>query len=217
MSYANRKQLEQNRTLSIIFSAVITFVIGFALISGLASSFVKKAAADLKTFDVEQEPPPPEEPPPPPDNTPPPPMVSAPPPLVRFETPPLQIQTTPQIQPPMPPTVIAAPPAPPAPPPPRLTQPKSLSGSLQGLIRNDDYPESAIQGDEQGTTVVSLTVGPNGRVTGCSVTSSSGSRALDSTTCRILTSRARFSPAQDSSGNPTTSTTRGVIKWVLAG
>ena len=41
-------------------------------------------------------------------------------------------------------------------------------------------------------------------MTDCSVTSSSGSSALDQATCRILRSRARFTPARDSSGNPTT-------------
>ena len=202
MSYANRKQLEQNRTLSIIFSALITFAIGFALISGLASSFVKKAAEDLKTFDVEQEPPPPEEPPPPPDTLPPPPMVSAPPPLVRFDSPPLQIQTTPQIQPPMPPTPIAAPPAPPAPPVPRVSQAARAKGNLATLIRNEDYPDSAIEQGVTGTARARLEVGANGRVTGCTITQSTGNAALDRTVCRVLQSRGRFDPAKDQTGNP---------------
>ncbi|MCY7270950.1 MAG: energy transducer TonB [Sphingomonas bacterium] len=86
---------------------------------------------------------------------------------------------------------------------------------MQGLIRNDDYPDAAIQNEEQGSVTVSLTVGPNGRIAGCSVASSSGSRSLDSTTCRILTSRARFTPAQDNTGATTSATVRQVIKWVL--
>ena len=65
-------------------------------------------------------------------------------------------------------------------------------------------------------TVV-LTIGTNGRVSGCSVSSSSGSKALDSATCRALSARAKFTPAQDETGNPTTSTYRQTIKWVLAG
>jgi protein TonB len=50
-------------------------------------------------------------------------------------------------------------------------------------------------------------------VTNCSVTSSSGSSALDAATCRLLTSRARFTPARDSSGNPTTDTVSARIVW----
>ena len=218
MSYANRKQLEQNRTLSIIFSAAITFIIGFALISGLASSFVKKAAADLKTFDVEQEPPPPEEPPPPPDKMPPPPEISSPPVNVRLQLQsPMTVPQTPLTPSPPTQTYIPAPPAPPAPPPPRITPPTSASGDLQGLISNDDYPPSAIDANQQGATAVVLTIGTNGRVSDCSIASSSGSRALDSTTCRILKAKAKFTPAHDSTGNPTTGTFRKTIRWVLAG
>jgi len=125
----------------------------------------------------------------------------------------MQAPQTPMV--PQPPTVIAAPPAPPAPPAPRVSQPRSVSGNLQGLIRDDDYPESAIQNEEQGSVTVSLSVGPNGRVSGCTVASSSGSRSLDSTTCRVLSSRARFTPAQDSNGTATSATVRQVIKWVL--
>ena len=221
MSYANRKQLSSNRTVPIIMSALITGLMGYALVSGLAYSVVKQAAEDLKTFDVEDEPPPPpEEPPPPPEeNTaPPPPQVSAPPPLVRFDTPAPQIQTTPVIQPPAPPTLTArpAPPAPPAPPPPpRVSQAARATGSLPGLFSTDDYPQSALRNEEQGSTSVSLTIGANGRVSGCSVTWSSGSSSLDSTTCSILTRRARFTPAKDQAGNPIGDTTRTTVRWVL--
>jgi protein TonB len=52
-------------------------------------------------------------------------------------------------------------------------------------------------------------------VTGCTVTSSSGSATLDAATCNILRRRARFTPATDSSGNPTTDTASTRIRWVL--
>ncbi|QIK79497.1 TonB family protein [Sphingomonas piscis] len=223
MSYANRKQMSSNRTAAIIVVALIHAVLGYALVTGLAYNVVKKAAEDLKTFDVEEEPPPPEEEPPPPEETPqetPPPPVAAPPPLVRTPVQESPVQATPNPPPvvPITPRATPAPPAPPAPPPPpRQLQPKSVVGNLQGLIRDTDYPESAIDRDEQGTVTVSLTVGPNGRVSGCSVAASSGSRTLDSTTCRILQSRARFTPAQDSSGNPTSGTVSQRITWRLAG
>jgi protein TonB len=217
MSYAQKKQISANRTPAIIIVALIHVGLGYALVTGLAYNVAKKAMEDLKTFDVTEEPPPPEEKPPPPEktDTPPPPQIVAPPPLVRTN------QTAPPIvvTPVAPPPVITprAPPAPPAPPAVRTVPPKSVSGNLQGLIREDDYPPSALDREEQGVVAVSLQVGTNGRVSGCSVTSSSGSRTLDSTTCRILTSRAKFSPARDSTGNPTTGTTSARIRWQIAG
>lgn len=222
MSYAQRKEMSSNRTVSIVIVALIHVLLGYFIVTGLAYNVVKKAAEDLKTFDVEEEPPPPpEEPPPPPpeDSLPPPPEISSPPPLNRIPMEsPMQVPQTPMVAQPPTPTYVPAPPAPPAPPPPpRVSQPKSASGNLQGLIRNDDYPQAAIDADQQGSVTVVLQVGANGRVAGCSVASSSGSRALDSTTCRILTSRARFTPAQDSSGAATSGSVRQVIKWVLAG
>jgi protein TonB len=211
-----------NRTGAIIVVALIHILLGYALVSGLAMSVAKKAVEDLKTFDVEEEPPPPEEEPPPPEktpNVPPPPQVAAPPPLVRTPVQESPVQATPN-PPPFVPTPVArpAPPAPPAPPPPvQRTEPKSATGSLQGLFRPDDYPESAAERGDTGTTRVSLTIGTTGRVTNCQVVSGSGSRALDDATCRVIRSRARFTPAMDSSGNPTTGNYSQSITWRLEG
>jgi protein TonB len=137
-----------------------------------------------------------------------------PPPLVQMNAPPPPITTvtTPNIPPVAPPVI--APPRPPTPPAPRQSEPKSLVGSLQGLIQTEDYPPSALDNNEQGTVSVTLTVGPSGRVTGCSP--SGGPSSLQSVTCRLLTARARFSPAQDGSGNPISSTTSARITWRIA-
>lgn len=219
MSYANRKQMSSNRTAAIIIVALIHVALGYALVSGLAYNVVKKAAEDLKTFDVEDEPPPPpEEPPPPPEQSevPPPPQVVAPPPIVRTNLAPPPVVSTPVAPPPViTETARPAPPAPPAPPPPRVSQAAKAKGNLPSLFSNDDYPQSAIRNEEQGTTAVRLTIGTDGRVTGCDITSSSGSSALDSTTCSILRRRARFTPAKDQAGNPIVDTTTTRIRWQL--
>jgi protein TonB len=219
MSYAERKQMSSNRTAALVVVGLIHLILGYVLVTGLALNVMKEAVEDLKTFDVEEEPPPPEEEPPPPENqpqTPPPPQVAAPPPLVRTPMQVPTIQATPN-PPPFVPTPVyrPAPPAPPAPPPVRRVEPQSVSGNLQGLFRESDYPSSALDNEEQGTVSVSLNIGPNGRVSNCSVTGSSGSRTLDSATCRVLTSRAKFTPARDSSGNPTSGTFRQRITWRL--
>ena len=219
MSYAERKQMSSNRTAALVVVGLIHLILGYVLVTGLALNVMKEAVEDLKTFDVEEEPPPPEEEPPPPENqpqTPPPPQVAAPPPLVRTPMQVPTIQATPN-PPPFVPTPVyrPAPPAPPAPPPVRRVEPQSVSGNLQGLFRESDYPSSALDNEEQGTVSVSLNIGPNGRVSNCSVTGSSGSRTLDSATCRVLSSRAKFTPARDSSGNPTSGTFRQRITWRL--
>src|SRR3546814_4122687 len=80
---------------------------------------------------------------------------------------------------------------------------------------NADYPSSALRNEEEGTTGFRVTVGTNGRVTDCSVTSSSGSSTLDEATCRLITRRARFTPAEDSNGNPITDTYSNRIRWQI--
>ena len=220
MSYAQRKELTGNRTMSIIFTAIVVGGLMYAIITGLAYNVIKKTAENLKVIDVEEQPPPPEEPPPPPKDMPdvPPPPVT-PPPLVRMNTPPppIQVVESPVI-PPIP-QVVAAPPAPPAPPPPRKVQSaQSAKGDLRTLFSADDYPASALSAGAEGTVRASLTIGPDGRVASCNVTQSSGNGSLDSATCNILRRRAKFTPAKDSNGQPVSDTiTTPPIRWQLEG
>ncbi|HWH17872.1 MAG TPA: energy transducer TonB [Allosphingosinicella sp.] len=72
-----------------------------------------------------------------------------------------------------------------------------------------------MRAEEQGSATFRLTIDPSGRVSGCDITSSTGSSALDSATCRVLRSRARFTPARDTEGNPTSDTYTGRITWRL--
>lgn len=214
MSYAQRKQMSSNRIVAIIFVALLHVGLGYALVTGLAYNVAKKAMEDLKTFDVEDEPPPPpDEPPPPPEQIPdqPPPIV-APPPIVRTNTAPPPMIVTPVAPPPQ---ITVAPPRPPAPPPPRVVEPARARANLASYVSNDDYPDSAIRNEESGTTGFRLDVGPDGRVSNCTVTASSGSSSLDSTTCRLMRSRARFTPATNSSGAKVSDSVSGRIRWVL--
>jgi periplasmic protein TonB len=218
MSYVDQG-MTRGRVYAIIAVAVLHALLAYAVVTGLAYNFMKKAAEDLKTFDVQEEPPPPPEPPPPeqPHVQTPPPIVS-PPPLVRTNITPPPIMAVPAA-PPMPPTLTAppAPPLPPAPPPapPRRVEPAHARANLASYISDSDYPASAIRAEQQGTTGFRLEVGTDGRVTSCQITSSSGSSALDDATCRIMRSRARFTPARDDRGNPTTDSVSQRIRWVL--
>ena len=214
MSYASRKEMGSNRTAAIIIVALIHVALGYALISGLGYNVIKKAAEDLKTFNVDEPPPPPEKPPPPPpkDNTPPPP-VTAPPAIVRMAPIQAPIIAAPPI--PQPQAPIITPPAPPPPPAPRRVQPAQARGNLNALFSTDDYPPRALAAEEQGTVRVRLTIGTDGRVTDCQVTSSSGSQALDTATCSIIRRRAKYSPAKDETGQATTGSDSASIRWVV--
>ena len=219
MSYSQKKEISGNRTLAITFVVLIQFALGYAIVTGLAYNVIKKAAQHLKTFDVEEAPPPPEEPPPPPKDMPdvPPPPVT-PPPLVRVTTTPPPIQVVEAMPPPIPP-VVTPPPAPPPPPPPRKVQSaQSAKGDLRTLFSADDYPASAQSAGAEGTAQATLTIGPDGRVVGCNLSRSTGNSSLDSATCNILRRRAKFTPARDSNGQPTTDTvTTPPIVWRLEG
>jgi periplasmic protein TonB len=201
---------------AIIIVAILHAFLGYAFVTGLAYNVTKKVLQDLKTFDVEEPPPPPDEPPPPPPDVPvPPPPVTAPPRVLDL---PQMPSTAPPAPPPPPAQPAPTPPPPPAPPPPppppaKKVEPARAKANLGSLISNDDYPASALRAEEEGVTGFRLSVGPNGRVTNCSVTSSSGSSALDAATCRLLTSRARFTPAKDSNGQATSDTVSARIVW----
>jgi protein TonB len=222
MSYAQRKELSGNRGLAIFFTVVVVGSLLYAIITGLAYDVVKKAAENLKVIDVEQQPPPPEQPPPPPKDMPkvPPPPVT-PPPLVQTNiAPPPTIQTVvaPPTPPVVPPTIVAPPPPPPPPPPHKTVSAQSARGDLRSLFSGDDYPESARDANATGTARASLTISPTGQVVGCTITQSTGNSALDSATCNILRRRAKFTPARDSNGNPTTDTVETPpITWQLEG
>jgi len=174
----------------------------------------------------EEPPPPPEEPPPPPDqNTPPPPQIVAPPSIIQAPIQSPIINTTPVVQP----TIITpraeAPTTKSCPGgmtvaiaqacPPVVSKAAKAKANLNSLFSTDDYPQSAIRNEEQGTTAVRLSVGTDGRVTDCSITASSGSTALDNATCNIIRRRARYTPAQDQAGNPVGGSDTARIRWEL--
>jgi protein TonB len=216
MSYVDQG-MTRGRVYAIIGVAILHALLAYAVVTGLAYNFMKKAAEDLKTFDVQEEPPPPPEPPPPEQPQVQPPPIVTPPPLVQMNTPPPPVTTVTNAPPPViTQTAPPAPPLPPAPPPPpRTVEPARARANLASYVSDADYPASAIRAEQQGTTGFRLTVGTDGRVTGCDVTSSSGSPALDQATCRIMRSRARFTPARDDHGNPTTDSVSSRIRWVL--
>jgi TonB family protein len=112
---------------------------------------------------------------------------------------------------------IAAPPAPAAPPGAGVAVRAVPHANLTVYFRSTDYPGDALQQNRQGDVRFALDIGVNGRVTDCRITVSSGTPSLDSATCRIIRSRARFTPARDAAGNPVPDTIASHIGWWLDG
>lgn len=80
---------------------------------------------------------------------------------------------------------------------------------LRGDIWGSDYPRAT------GTVFLRFVVAPNGRVSECSVTRSSGNPDLDATTCRLIKRRFRYRPARDARGNAIAEVVRGEHVWEL--
>lgn len=93
--------------------------------------------------------------------------------------------------------------APVKPPAPWIEHAAKAKGDVRQLFTADDYPTAAVRRDETGNVRARLAIGADGRVAGCRIVESSGSATLDQATCRILKSRARFTPAKDSNGRLT--------------
>lgn len=217
MAYADQEGMSTNRLVSIIIVILLHAFLGYALVTGLAYDAVKSIKEKMTVVDVkEEEPPEEEEPPPEPEKQIEPPVVS-PPPLVRTVTPPPQI-TTVQNPPPAAPIVpTAAPPAPPPPPPPAPTGPTSGAqpkGNPGNWANTNDYPSRALQQEREGTTGFRVTVGTDGRVIDCQITSSSGHPDLDAATCTNVKRRARFAPALQN-GQPVQGSYSNRVRWQI--
>lgn len=82
-------------------------------------------------------------------------------------------------------------------------------------VSRNDYPTQAIREGWTGVTRFRLSIGADGRVTGCDVIASSGHDLLDQIACTRVTSRARFTPARDETGAPSPATFQSSIRWQL--
>lgn len=73
---------------------------------------------------------------------------------------------------------------------------------IRGHIRDSDFPRDAGRDGIGRAIVLSFTVEPNGRATGCRVLESSGDARLDEATCRAIERRYRYAPSRDGEGKP---------------
>ncbi|MHA7819071.1 MAG: TonB family protein [Erythrobacter sp.] len=91
----------------------------------------------------------------------------------------------------------------------------SPKGNPGGWITTNDYRPSWINRGYTGVANFALLIDARGRVSGCSITGSTGYSALDEATCRLLERRARFEPAKDSSGNNVAGSYRSSVRWTI--
>ena len=206
MSYADQ-QMSGNRITALIIVALIHLALGYALVTGLAYEGFKQVMKKVQAVDIKEDKPKPPPPPPPPKNAPPPPPIVAPPPPINVAPPAAPVVETVAKAPAyVAPVVKAAPSFTPKPPKPRNDQ--------STWVTTDDYPPRALREMRGGATGFRLSVDATGRVTGCEVTSSSGSADLDQAACSYATRRAKFAPATDENGQPTASTFSSRVRWV---
>ena len=202
MSYADQ-QMSGNRLTALIVVALIHLALGYALVTGLAYEGFKQIVKKVQAVDIKEDKVKPPPPPPPPKNAPPPPQIVAPPPPINVAPPAAPVV-------PQAPAFVAPVQHAPAFQP---RGPKAKNNSAD-WVTTDDYPPRALREMRGGVTGFRLTVDATGRVTGCEVTSSSGSADLDQATCSYASRRARFAPATDENGQPTSGSYPSRVRWV---
>jgi protein TonB len=87
---------------------------------------------------------------------------------------------------------------------------------IAGDIFPSDYPKHLGNAGIGGRVSVTFTVETNGRVTGCSITRSSGIPELDALTCRLMEQRFVFRPSTDRYGRPIRDEVDWDHDWIAA-
>lgn len=88
-------------------------------------------------------------------------------------------------------------------------------GDPRKWLRPDDYPSTAAIDESEGSVSFQLRIAPDGRVSECSVTISSGVDTLDDTACNLITVRAVFDPARDRKGKPIWGSYSSRVVWKM--
>ncbi len=214
MAYADQG-MSRGKMIGLGVAVFVHILLGYAFISGLALKAIKHVVEPMKTVNVKEvEKPPEEPPPPPPKDVEIPPFVPPPEVTVASEAPPTITTQSVQAPPPQPAYVPPAPPAPVAPPAPTgPTSPATAIGSST-TVSEDDYPPASLRAEEQGRTVITVSINTQGRVDGCTVTTPSGFPKLDEKSCQIAQRRFRFKPALQN-GTPVASSKVMPIRWQI--
>jgi periplasmic protein TonB len=221
MSYTDTPQ-GQNRGATIATVAVIHVALGYALISGFGATVITEVGKTIKTTfipkveTIKLDPLPPMEAEPSPA-----PKAAAPEPRLTLDRP-SSIDTA-VLDVPLEPSVFAGigdiplPPLPQPPAPKPAYEPKAAvpRGDPGAWVTTDDYPSRELRMGHEGLTRFRLDIGADGRVTGCTVTASSGYPGLDEAACIFVSRRARFDAATGADGAKTAGRYENAIRWQI--
>lgn len=89
------------------------------------------------------------------------------------------------------------------------------TGDAAAWFTTDDYPAEALRAGAEGMVAIKYDIDATGKVSFCTVTQTSGSAALDETSCRLIKERGRFTPALDKKGKPMASQGTRRVNWQL--
>ena len=88
-------------------------------------------------------------------------------------------------------------------------------GNPGDWANTSNYPGISIRRREEGISRFTVTVGTNGRVSDCRITSPSGYDRLDQAACRAISRNARFTPAKNEYGEVVPGTYSNAVNWRL--
>lgn len=86
-------------------------------------------------------------------------------------------------------------------------------GKPGNWVTNADYRPRWIREELSGSARFTLAIDASGKVSGCTITRSTGYAALDTATCDLVTKRARFDAALDGNGKPVAGSYSNTVNW----
>ncbi|HCF24260.1 MULTISPECIES: energy transducer TonB [unclassified Novosphingobium] len=98
-----------------------------------------------------------------------------------------------------------------------LRQAPVPASSPSTWLGTQDYPYRSLYRGANGIVQFRLAVDAAGAVSGCHVLYRTNPDDFADLTCKLLTKRARFNPALDSSGAPVRSFYVGKVRWIIPG
>jgi TonB family protein len=93
--------------------------------------------------------------------------------------------------------------------------PPSVRRLANGEFITRHYPYEALKKGEQGKVAFEVTIEPDGALSSCAVTGSSGFATLDRETCEFMTKYARLQPVRNAEGRAVRAAQQGYINWQL--
>jgi len=222
----------QDQAKAVVAVVAVHAALAFMILSGLNVRVVSEAVSALKTFNIEQPPPPPPQPPPPPRQRP----QQAP--KRPQGAPARKAEASPIVAPP--PRIPAPSPLPAA----RIAGTGSASSEGAGSsgmgtgaggsgygpggggtggsytparkltkIPDHEYRRFAATGNAYGSVAISIRVNPDGSVSDCRIARSSGNPSADALMCQLTIQYVRFSPARDPTGRAISQDVTWVPNW----